>query len=91
MEDKKNRFDLKQFDLKQIVDTAGKAAADAAQNVGKAAVAVVDKAKTVAAESQQAILNAVDQNGNGEIDIEDVIIMGLKVPGIRINRANTVF
>ena len=37
---------------------------------------------------QQAILNAVDQNGNGEIDIEDVIIMGLKVPGIRINRAN---
>lgn len=88
MEDKKNRFDLKQFDLKQIADTAGKAAADAAQNVGKAAVAVVDKAKTVAAESQQAILNAVDQNGNGEIDIEDVIIMGLKVPGIRINRAN---
>ncbi|MDD6471490.1 MAG: hypothetical protein PUF62_00330, partial [Bacteroidales bacterium] len=68
MEDKKNRFDLKQFDLKQIADTAGKAAADAAQNVGKAAVAVVDKAKTVAAESQQAILNAVDQNGNGEID-----------------------
>ena len=88
MEDKKNRFDLKQFDLKQIADTAGKAAADAAQNVGKAAVAVADKAKTVAAESQQVILNAVDQNGNGEIDIEDVIIMGLKVPGIRINRAN---
>ena len=88
MEDKKNRFDLKQFDLKQIADAAGKAAADAAQNVGKAAVAVADKAKTVAAESQQAILNAVDQNGNGEIDIEDVIIMGLKVPGIRINRAN---
>lgn len=88
MEDKKNRFDLKQFDLKQIADAAGKAAADAAQNVGKAAVAVADKAKTVAAESQQVILNAVDQNGNGEIDIEDVIIMGLKVPGIRINRAN---
>ena len=88
MEDKKNRFDLKQFDLKQIADAAGEAAADAAQNVGKAAVAVADKAKTVAAESQQVILNAVDQNGNGEIDIEDVIIMGLKVPGIRINRAN---
>lgn len=88
MEDEKKRIDLIQFDLKQIADAAGKAAADAAQNVGKTAVAVVDKAKTVAAESQQAILNAVDQNGNGEIDIEDVIIMGLKVPGIRINRAN---
>lgn len=83
MEDQKKRIDLK-----QMVDAAGKVAADAAQNVGKVAVAVADKAKTVAAESQQAILNAVDQNGNGEIDIEDVIIMGLKVPGIRINRAN---
>ena len=88
MEDKKKRIDLKQISLKQMADAAGKVAADAAKNVGKAAVAVADKAKTVAAESQQAILNAVDQNGNGEIDIEDVIIMGLKVPGIRINRAN---
>ena len=32
-------------------------------------------------------MNAIDQNGNGEVDIEDVIIMGLKVPGIRIDRA----
>ena len=35
---------------------------------------------------KQAIVNVIDQNGNGEIDIEDVIIMGLKVPGIRIRR-----
>ena len=71
-----------------MADVAGKAAAGAAQNVGKAAVTVADKTKTVATQSQQAILNAIDQNGNGEIDIEDVIIMGLKVPGIRINRAD---
>ena len=31
-------------------------------------------------------MDAIDPNGNGEIDIEDVIIMGLKVPGIRIDR-----
>lgn len=36
--------------------------------------------------TKQAILNAVDENGNGEIDIEDVIIKGLKIPGIRIER-----
>lgn len=88
MEDKKKRIDLKQIDLRQMADAAGKAAAGAAQNVGKAAVVVADKTKAVATKSQQAILNAVDQNGNGEVDIEDVIIMGLKVPGIRINRAN---
>ena len=32
------------------------------------------------------IVNVIDENGNGEIDIEDVIIKGLKIPGIRINR-----
>lgn len=35
---------------------------------------------------KQGILNAIDENGNGEIDIEDVIIKGLRVPGIKIKR-----
>lgn len=69
--------ELKAFDLKGI-----------ANEVNKVAVSAVDKTKEVAAKSQAAILGAVDQNGNGEIDIEDVIIMGLKVPGIRIDRAS---
>ena len=34
-----------------------------------------------------AIICAIDENQNGEIDIEDIIIKGLKVPGIRINRS----
>lgn len=29
----------------------------------------------------------IDENGNGSIDIEDIIIMGLRVKGIRINRS----
>ena len=37
--------------------------------------------------AKTAIINAIDENGNGEIDIEDIIIKGLKTPGIRINRA----
>ncbi|MDD6681841.1 MAG: hypothetical protein PUE61_01540 [Clostridiales bacterium] len=67
----------KAFDLKSIADEVNKVAASA-----------VDKTKELATKSQAAILSAVDQNGNGEIDIEDVIIMGLKVPGIRIDRAS---
>ena len=39
----------------------------------------LDKVKT-------AIIHAIDENGNGEIDIEDVIIKGLQIPGIKINR-----
>ncbi len=69
--------DKKKFDIKHI-----------AEDVGHAASAVADKTKEIISQSQTALINAVDQNGNGEIDIEDVIIMGLKVPGIRINRSN---
>ncbi len=64
----------KRIDLKDVVD-----------GVGKATTAVADKTKELAVKSQAAILGAVDQNGNGEIDIEDVIIMGLKIPGIRVD------
>lgn len=47
---------------------------------------VADKTTDVAMKSKEAVFGAIDQNGNGEIDIEDVIIMGLKVPGIRVDR-----
>lgn len=36
--------------------------------------------------AKDTVINAIDANGNGELDIEDVIILGLKVPGIRISR-----
>ena len=78
----------KKFDIKHLADDIGKAATTAADTVSKTAVSVAGKTKEVATKSQQAILGAIDQNGNGEVDIEDVIIMGLKVPGIRIDRAN---
>ena len=75
------------INLRDLADKAGKATVGAAQSVGKTAIAATEKTKELTEKSQQAILNAIDQNGNGEVDIEDVIIMGLKVPGIRIDRA----
>ena len=42
--------------------------------------------KEIVTKSKTAIIDAIDENGNGEIDIEDVIIKGLRVPGIRIDR-----
>lgn len=91
MEDQKKsetKDTKKKIDLKHIADNIGKAATTAADGVSKTASAVAGKTKEVATKSQQAVLGAIDQNGNGEIDIEDVIVMGLKVPGIRIDRAN---
>lgn len=78
----------KKIDFKKLATDVSKAATTAGESVGKAAVVVTDKTKELSAKTQAAILGAVDQNGNGEVDIEDVIIMGLKVPGIRIDRAN---
>ena len=75
------------INIKDLADKAGKATVGAAQSVGKTAIAATEKTKELTEKSQQAILNAIDQNGNGEVDIEDAIIMGLKVPGIRIDRA----
>ena len=47
----------------------------AAKGVGEA----VDTTKTK-------IIDVVDVNGNGEIDLEDFIILGLRTPGIRVDR-----
>ena len=38
--------------------------------------------------SKDSVVQAIDQNGNGEIDIEDIIVIGLRTPGVNINRAN---
>ena len=78
----------KKINVRKIADIIGKAAAAASGHVSKGAVAVADKTKEIVSKSQEAVLNAVDQNGNGEIDIEDIIVMGLRVPGIRIDRSD---
>lgn len=77
-----------QDEIKQYAGDIGKAASKVASSVSHTAVSVANKTKDIASKSQETVFSAIDQNGNGEIDIEDVIIMGLKVPGIRINRAD---
>lgn len=48
----------------------------------------VETTKMVAKKAMDGIVNAIDQNGNGRIDIEDIIILGLRSPGIKVNRAS---
>lgn len=36
---------------------------------------------------KSAIVNQLDQNGNGELDIADIIALAVQVPGIHVNRA----
>lgn len=49
--------------------------------LAKKTTETVDKTK-------EAVFNAMDINGDGQVDIEDVILMAFKVPGVSINREN---
>lgn len=74
-----NSTDIK--NLKEVLNQAVK-------NTGTAASSTTEKAKTVLTSSKDSILKTIDANGNGEIDIEDFIIIGLQTPGIKVNRAD---
>lgn len=39
-----------------------------------------------ATKAKDAIVTALDKNGNGEIDAEDIIVLAMKLPGVRIKR-----
>ena len=38
--------------------------------------------------AKDSIVKALDQNGNGDIDIEDIIALAFKTPGVHVTRAN---
>lgn len=45
------------------------------------------KAAHLAQTAYNKVSETADVNGDGQVDIQDIIIMGLKIPGIKINRA----
>ncbi|WP_066893407.1 EcsC family protein [Clostridium nigeriense] len=57
-----------------------------ANGVSKITSDVSAKAKDAVIKSKESFINTIDANGNGAIDIEDIIIIGLRVPGIKVNR-----
>lgn len=73
----------KLFDAKK----AGENLLGLANKFGKITGDITNKTKDLAVYSADSVIDVIDQNGNGEIDIEDIVIMGLRVPGIKINRA----
>lgn len=72
----------KKIDLKKLREVVGEFT-DSAERV---ASTVTDKTKDAVTKSKNALVSTIDQNGNSEVDIEDVIILGLRTPGVRIDR-----
>ena len=76
---------------KKVIDTAkttdySKLAKDAGDAITKTASTVKDATSGAIQKTSGVVVEYFDENGNGEIDIEDVIIKGLRIPGIRIKR-----
>lgn len=57
-----------------------------AENVGEKAGVAAKKSTEVLDKTKEAVFQAVDVNGDGQIDIEDVILLAFKVPGVSVNR-----
>lgn len=66
----------------------GKSVKGLAGAVGEKASIVAKKSTEMVDKSKEAVFKAIDVNGDGQIDIEDVILMAFKVPGVSINREN---
>lgn len=44
------------------------------------------KTNEIAVKTKEEVVKKMDQNGDGQIGIEDIIMMGIKIPGISVNR-----
>lgn len=80
--------DMKTDGKRITKEKLGKAMTGLAETVGTKAGAVTKKTTEVTEKTKEAVFNAVDVNGDGQIDIEDVILMAFKVPGVSVNREN---
>lgn len=55
-------------------------------NVKNITMNISEKTKGIIVKSKEKVTETMDVNDDGNIDIEDVIILGLRTPGIKINR-----
>lgn len=56
------------------------------QDAGKAVGDLGQKAGELADSAKNQVIKTLDVNGSGQVDLEDFIILGLRTPGIGINR-----
>lgn len=73
--------------VKKIADSVAKGAEAGKERAIDAAKGAASKTKEVVAVSQKQVIDVLDQDGNGSIDSTDLILMALKVPGVKIKRA----
>ena len=69
-----------------VTNTAVKVGGDVVNEGVKIAINVADTTFKTLNDIKLEVMKFIDLNGNGQIDIEDIIIMGLSLPHIQVNR-----
>ena len=86
----KNKQRINKFERSELMKINKEKVEEKIDSIAKGAkniaVNVTDKTKGVVIKSKEKVVETMDVNGDGNIDIEDVIIMGLRTPGIKIKR-----
>lgn len=70
----------------EVAAVTGKKTAEIATTTGKKTAELAVKAKDGVVKSKDAVMDTMDVNGDGRVDIEDIIILGMKTPGIKVKR-----
>ena len=66
---------MNKFEMKNVIENTG-------NEVKKA----VSKGKDIVFDSKDKVFEALDINNDGKVDTEDIIILGLRIPGVHIDR-----
>ena len=73
---------------RDFANAAVEAGKPSLRKAGDTAVAVAEKGGELSKKAMDEIVAAIDQNGNNAIDVEDIIILGVRSPGVKINRSD---
>lgn len=60
----------------------------AAENSKNAVIKSKDNVISTGKDAKAAVMSKMDANNDGTIDIEDIIILGMKTPGVKVERAS---
>ena len=69
-----------------VLQNVGNSVGSAIQVAGGTVTNVAGKAGELIDQGKNTLIGAIDANGNGEIDLEDFIIHGMRIPGFSVNR-----
>ncbi|MBQ9870723.1 MAG: hypothetical protein IJM27_02225 [Eubacterium sp.] len=78
-----SRFDK----MKRFTESFAQKASEGGQRVKTKAKEFTSKTKEKADDSKTALIKAIDQDGDGQIDSTDIILLAMKTPGVKIDRA----